>query len=178
MRIGLLSDTHGFLDEDLFTLFADCDEVWHAGDFGPGTLERLEDFKPLKGVYGNVDGAEVRVAVPRDLEWECEGLRVYMTHIGGYPGAYERGIKAELQARKPGLFLCGHSHILRVMRDQALGLIHMNPGAAGHQGWHQMRTVLKFQVKTGKVEDLKAIELGPRGGAAGKANGPPRPVLK
>lgn len=159
-----MSDTHGFLDEALFTYFSDCDEIWHAGDFGPvEVLDRLKAFKPVRGVFGNIDGAEVRAELPRDLEWECEGLRVYMTHIGGYPGAYERGVKPELAARQPGLFLCGHSHILRVMRDQKLGLIHMNPGACGHHGWHQMRTVLRFSVNGGKVEGLEAIELGRRG---------------
>lgn len=164
MRIGLISDTHGFLDEAVFTYFAECDEVWHAGDFGPvETLDRLKAFKPLRGVYGNIDGSQVRLEVPEELEWECDGLRVYMRHIGGYPGAYERGVRQRLQETKPGLFLCGHSHILRVMRDQKLGLVHMNPGAAGHVGWHTMRTVLRFSVNAGKIEGLEAIELGPRG---------------
>jgi hypothetical protein len=164
MRIGLMSDTHGFLDGALFTYFADCDEIWHAGDFGPvEVLDRLKAFKPVRGVFGNIDGAEVRAGLPLDAQWDCEGLTVYMTHIGGYPGAYERRVKPELAARKPGLFLCGHSHILRVMRDQKLGLIHLNPGACGHAGWHQMRTILRFSVNAGKIEGLEAIELGPRG---------------
>jgi len=164
MRVGLLSDTHGFLDEAVFEYFAQCDEVWHAGDFGPvAVLDRLRAWKPFRGVFGNIDGAEVRATVPRDLEWECEGLRVYMTHIGGYPGAYERRVKPELAARKPGLFICGHSHILKVIRDPTLGLLHLNPGAAGHQGWHKVRTLLRFTVADGKLSEMEAIELGPRG---------------
>ena len=163
MRVGLLSDTHGFLDEAVFEYFAECDEIWHAGDFGPGgVLERLEAWKPFRGVSGNIDGADVRAIVPQDLEWDCDGLRVYMTHIGGYPGAYDRRAKAELAVRRPGLFICGHSHILKVMRDQALGLLHLNPGAAGHHGWHKVRTLLRFTVAKGRLGELEAIELGPR----------------
>ena len=162
MRIGLLSDTHGFLDPAILTYFADCDEVWHAGDFGPDVLERLRAFKPLRGVYGNVDGDEIRNEFPRDLGWECQGVRVYMTHIGGYPGAYERRIQPELAARRPGLFICGHSHILKVVRDPARSLIHLNPGACGRQGWHQVRTLLRFTVLDGKLSAMDAVELGPR----------------
>ena len=129
-RIGLLSDTHGFLDEAVFRHFAECDEVWHGGDFGPvEILDQLRAFKPVRGVWGNVDGAELRADLPRDLIWDCEGLRVFMTHVGGFPGNYDRRVKAELPKIRPGLFICGHSHILKVMRDPALGLIHMNPGA-------------------------------------------------
>jgi len=162
MRIGLLSDTHGFLDPSILNYFADCDEVWHAGDFGPDVLEPLRAFKPLRGVYGNIDGDEIRNQFPRDLSWECEGLRVYMTHIGGYPGAYERRIQPELDARRPGLFICGHSHILKVVRDPARSLVHLNPGACGRQGWHQMRTLLRFTVLDGKLGKMDAVELGPR----------------
>ena len=158
-----MSDTHGYVDEAVFTYFAECDEVWHAGDFGPvAVLDRLQAFKPLRGVFGNIDGPEVRASVPRDLSWECEGLRVYMTHIGGYPGAYERRVKPELDARRPGLFICGHSHILKVIRDPARQLIHLNPGACGRQGWHVVRTLLRFTVSAGKPSAMEAIELGPR----------------
>jgi uncharacterized protein len=164
MRIGLMSDTHGFLDEEVFTYFAECEEIWHAGDFGSVELfDRLAAFKPVRGVYGNVDGIEVRKVATAALDWMCEGIRVYMTHIGGYPGHYERGIKQELQTRKPGLFLCGHSHILKIMRDSALGLVHMNPGACGHNGWHQMRTLLRFSIDGERIHGVEAIELGPRG---------------
>jgi putative phosphoesterase len=162
MRIGLMSDTHGFLDPAVLEYFGACDEVWHAGDFGPGVLEPLREAKPVRGVYGNIDGEEIRAEMPRDLSWECEGLRVYMTHIGGYPGAYERRVKAELDARRPGLFICGHSHILKVMRDPARGLVHLNPGACGRQGWHTVRTILRFTVAEGKLSAMEAIELGPR----------------
>lgn len=165
MRIGLLSDSHGFLDEAIFEYFADCDEVWHAGDFGPEVLEKLEAFKPVRGVFGNIDGPAVRAAVPKDLVWTCEGVRVYMTHIGGYPGAYDRQARPTLLAERPALFICGHSHIARVMRDPALGLLHMNPGACGHHGWHQVRTLLRFSITDTKIHDVAAIELGPRGRA-------------
>lgn len=167
MRIGLLSDTHGFVDPAIFDYFAECDEVWHAGDFGPVQVyDQLQAFKPVRGVWGNVDGAEVRRCVPRDLAWECEGLRVFMTHIGGYPGNYERRVRVELQKRRPGLFICGHSHILKVIRDPVLGLVHLNPGACGHVGWHAMRTVLRFTVESGKLSAMEAIELGARGRSA------------
>lgn len=164
MRIGLLSDSHGFLDEAVFQWFAECDEVWHAGDFGAAAvLDRLKAFKPVRGVWGNIDGPDVRDALDQDLEWECEGLRVYMTHIGGYPGAYDRRAKSEIVRRGPGLFICGHSHILKVMRDPKLHLVHLNPGACGHQGWHKVRTLLRFTVADGKLSAMEAIELGPRG---------------
>lgn len=164
MRIGLLSDTHGFLDDAVFQHFAECDEVWHAGDFGSlEVLDRLRNFKLLRGVYGNVDGAQLRADLPRDLVWECEGVSVYMTHIGGYPGNYDARAGKELRRLRPGLFICGHSHILKVMRDQALGLVHMNPGACGHNGWHVVRTLLRFSVEAGKISGVQAIELGTRG---------------
>lgn len=164
MRIGLLSDTHGFLDDAVFRHFASCDEIWHAGDFGTvEILDRLKAFRPVRGVYGNVDGAEVRAEVSQDLVWECEGITVYMTHIGGYPGNYDRRAAKEIQRLRPGLFICGHSHILKVMRDQALGLVHMNPGACGHNGWHLVRTILRFRIESGKILGAEAIELGPRG---------------
>jgi putative phosphoesterase len=163
MRIGLLSDTHGFLDETLFTHFEKCDELWHAGDFGlVDLLDRLRAFKPVRGVFGNIDGPEIRADLPLDLEWECEGLRVYMTHVGGYPGNYDRRAKRELERRKPGLFICGHSHITRIMRDQKLNLLHMNPGACGRVGWHLKRTALRFSVDCGKIGNVELIELGTR----------------
>ncbi len=159
MRIGLLSDTHGFLDPAIFDYFEECDEVWHAGDFGPfAILEELERFKPLRAVWGNIDGDKIRAAVPRDLQWECDGLRVYMAHIGN-----DREVRSEIARYRPGLFICGHSHILKVSREPERNLILMNPGAAGHHGWHKERTVLRFSVNAGKVGQLEAIQLGPRG---------------
>src|SRR5579872_833133 len=164
MRVGLLSDTHGFLDDALFTYFEPCDELWHAGDVGSiEVVDSLRAFRPLRAVFGNIDGAAVRISLAEDLEWLCEGLRVYMTHIGGYLGHYDRRARQELLARKPGLFLCGHSHIPRVMRDQNLGLLHLNPGACGHNGLHEKRTAMRFAVEGDKVTNLELIELGPRG---------------
>ncbi len=164
MHIGLLSDTHGFLEPAIFDYLGACDEVWHAGDFGPISIfDQLAAFKPLRGVWGNIDGQDIRACVPQDLVWECAGMRVYMTHIGGYPGAYGKRVKAEIEKSRPGLFICGHSHIVKVMRDQKLGLIHLNPGAAGQHGWHIMRTLLRFTIEDGKLNGLEVVELGPRG---------------
>ena len=166
LRIGLLSDTHGFLDEAVFTYFDPCDEIWHAGDFGTiEVLEQLRHFKPTRGVFGNIDGAKLRAEVPHHLAFACEGVSVYMTHIGGYPGNYDPKVRPELTRLRPGLFICGHSHILKVMRDPGLGLLHMNPGACGHNGWHLIRTMLRFSINAGKISEVEAIELGPRGRA-------------
>jgi len=161
MRIGLIADTHGFLDETLSEYFSQCDEVWHAGDFGSvKVLQRLRQFKPVRGVYGNIDGPEVRSQLVEDLHWTCEGLQVYMTHIGGYPGRYDPRAKKIILNTQPGLFVCGHSHILKVMRDLNQNLIHMNPGACGNAGGHQVRTCLRFRAAAGKVDGVEAIELG------------------
>ncbi len=144
--------------------FAECDEIWHAGDFGSiDVLNELRAFKRVRGVSGNVDGAEIRVEVPEELSWECDGVRVYMRHIGGYPGNYDRAAKRQIEKLRPDLFVCGHSHILRVMRDTDLKLLHMNPGACGHNGWHKMRTMLRFSIEQGKISGVEAIELGARG---------------
>jgi uncharacterized protein len=164
VRIGLLSDTHGFFDEAIASYFEQCDELWHAGDIGSvEVLESLLASKPTRAIYGNVDGADVRLRVPQDMEWECEGVRVYMTHIGGYPGNYDRLAVKEITSRRPGLFICGHSHIARVMRDVDRKLLHMNPGACGHNGWHKIRTILRFTIESGKIGSVECIELGPRG---------------
>lgn len=163
MRIGLMSDTHGFLDDAVFDYFFKCDEVWHAGDFGPGVFSRLQAFKPLRSVYGNIDGPELRSQISEDLHWNCVGVQVYMTHMGGYPGHYSPHARKEIAAARPALFITGHSHILRVMRDPAANLLHMNPGACGHQGWHRIRTILRFTVEDSKISQVEAIELGKRG---------------
>ncbi len=164
VRIGLLSDTHGFLDEAIFSWFAECDELWHCGDFGPVTiLDDLKRFKPVRGVFGNIDGPEIRSELPAELTWTCEDLKIYMTHIGGHPGHYDPRAKQALLREQPGLFLSGHSHILKVERDPKLNLLHMNPGACGHTGWHKVRTLLRFTVEGGKISSVEAIELGPRG---------------
>ena len=163
MRVGLISDTHGLLDEAIFTHFEKCDEVWDAGDVGSmELLDRLKTFKPVRGVFGNIDGEDIRSELPLDLEWECEGVRVYMTHQGRYPGSYDRRAQKELAQRKPDLFICGHSHIARIMRDPELKLLHMNPGACGRVGWHLKRTAIRFRVDGERIGNLELIELGPR----------------
>lgn len=160
--IGLLSDTHGFLDDAVFKHFDDCDEVWHAGDFGPDVAGRLEAFKPLRGVYGNIDGQEIRSAYPEDIRFSCESLEVYMIHIGGYPGKYVPSVKKELYTKPPGLFIAGHSHILKVLYDPKISCMHINPGAAGNSGWHRVKTLIKFCVSDEKIHNLVAIEIGNR----------------
>ena len=163
-KIGLLSDTHSYLDETLLTHFKECDEIWHAGDIGQAKVaDRLEAFKPFKAVYGNIDGAPLRRRYPENLRFDCEGLDVWITHIGGYPGRYNQRVRVEIKANPPGLFICGHSHILKVMPDKNLGLIHINPGACGKEGFHKMRTAIRFEVEEGRIRQLEVIELGLRG---------------
>ncbi|MDK2841461.1 MAG: uncharacterized protein PWQ17_966 [Anaerophaga sp.] len=162
-KIGLLSDTHGYLDARLFELFKDVDEVWHAGDIGSGNiLSDLESFKICRAVYGNIDDWDIRMQIPEHQRFECEGLRVWMTHIGGYPGKYSPKVKHELIKNPPGLFISGHSHILKVMNDKKLGLLHINPGAAGKSGLHYIRTAVRFVIDNGEVKNLEVIELGKR----------------
>lgn len=162
-RIGLISDTHHFLDDAVFRHFELCDEIWHAGDFGTIAIaEKLSAFKPLKAVYGNIDGADIRSIYPEKLRWNCEGVRVFMTHIGGYPPGYNPAVKKELIADPPGLFISGHSHILKIIFDEKLKCLHMNPGAAGKQGWHSMRTIIRFVVDGPNMRDCEVIELGKR----------------
>jgi len=162
-KIGLLSDTHSFLDEAVFTHFAACDEIWHVGDFGdPDVADRLAAFKPLRGVYGNIDGQDIRLRFPEDLRFTCEEVDVFMTHIGGYPGKYVPRIKAELMKNPPKLFITGHSHILKVIFDPKIQCLHLNPGAAGKQGWHKVRTLMRFDINKDKIENLEVIELKDR----------------
>ena len=215
-RIGLISDTHGWLDEAVYEHFKDCDEVWHAGDFGGLTLvpspggeggeggredpleEKVEIFNPFtstkgrrgdrvedeksfgdlfvqkfeqlfgrkiifRGVYGNIDTLELRAIYPEKLFFICEGVNVFMQHIGGYPGRYSKGVKEDIIAHKSGLFISGHSHILKIMYDQKLHCLHMNPGAAGKQGWHKMRTIVRFAIEGKEIKNCEVIELGERG---------------
>lgn len=162
-RIGLLSDTHSWLDPLIFDYFEMCDEIWHSGDIGNiATADRLAAFKPLRAVYGNIDGQDIRVVYPRHQRFTCEGVDVWMTHIGGYPGRYDIGVKEGIYANPPKLFISGHSHILKVMYDSKLSLLHMNPGAAGINGFHKVRTLLRFVIEGDKIKDLEVIELGPR----------------
>ncbi|HEV3413272.1 MAG TPA: metallophosphoesterase family protein [Puia sp.] len=163
LRIGLLSDTHHFLDSAIFEHFGSCDEIWHAGDFGTAALARqLAEFRLLRGVYGNIDGQDIRSVYPEKLRWQSEGIRVLMTHIGGYPPRYNPAVRQDLQADPPQLFICGHSHILKIMYDEKLQCLHMNPGAAGRQGWHSVRTMIRFVIDGKDMRDCEVIELGSR----------------
>ena len=159
-RIGLLSDTHAYWDERYAKYFGKCDEIWHAGDIGSMELvTRLQEIAPLRAVHGNIDGGDLRRMFPDKLRWNCEGADILMTHIGGYPGKYDPRIRQQLYARPPKLFISGHSHILKVQYDKTLGLLHINPGAAGLQGWHQVRTLVRVTVEEGVFRDLEVIEI-------------------
>lgn len=159
-KIGLLSDTHAYLDEKVYTYFADCDEIWHAGDIGSvEVLNALEAFKPLKAVYGNIDGHVVRSACPQNLRFLCEEVDVWLTHIGGYPGKYAPEVKSDIYTNPPQLFVCGHSHILKVVNDSKLHLLHINPGAAGKYGFHLVRTLVRFVIDGKNISNLEVIEL-------------------
>jgi putative phosphoesterase len=159
-KIGLLSDTHSYLHPKVFEHFKDCDEIWHAGDIGNmEVLDQLAAFKPLRAVYGNIDGQDIRKACPKDQRFFCEEVGVWMTHIGGYPKRYKAEIRAELKKGPPQLFICGHSHILKVMYDEEFQMLHMNPGAAGKYGIHQLITLLRFQIDKDKISNLEVIEL-------------------
>ena len=161
-KIGLISDTHGYLDDAVFKYFDECDEIWHAGDFGADVASPLAVFKPLKGVYGNIDGKTIRAEFPEHLRFMCEDVDVWMTHIGGYPNKYAPQVKPEIYTKPPKLFICGHSHILKVMFDDKINCLHINPGAAGKSGWHKVRTLIRFCISAEKIHTLEAIELGNR----------------
>lgn len=159
-RIGLLSDTHGWWDDRYLQYFEPCDEIWHAGDIGSlEVAQRLADFRPLRAVYGNIDGQELRRLFPQTLRFTVDGTEVVMKHIGGYPGRYDPSVVGSLLARPPKLFVSGHSHILKVKYDKTLGLLHINPGAAGRQGFHTVRTLVRFCIDQGQFSDLEVIEL-------------------
>ncbi|MGB3618871.1 MAG: metallophosphoesterase family protein [Catalinimonas sp.] len=165
MKIGLLSDTHGFLDPEVFRYLEPCQEVWHAGDVGtPDVLDQLAAFRPLRAVSGNIDGGEVRLRCPEELRFDCAGLDVWMIHIGGYPGRYAPAVRQRLdRAPPPDLLVCGHSHILKVQPDpKRRPLLTLNPGAAGRHGFHHVRTLLRFEVADGQIKQMQAVELGPR----------------
>lgn len=163
-RILLLSDTHSYIDDRILDFAKEADEVWHAGDIGDlKVTDTLKKAATLRAVFGNIDNHSARAEFPRNNIFQVEGLKVFITHIGGYPGRYAAGIKEELEKERPGLFICGHSHITKVAFDKTLNLLHMNPGAAGIHGFHSMRTMLRFTIENGKVENLEVIELGKRG---------------
>jgi putative phosphoesterase len=162
-KIGLISDTHSFLHPRVKHHFTNCDEIWHAGDIGNLSLaDELAAFKPFRAVYGNIDGTEVRKVYPEHLRFTLEGVDVWITHIGGYPKRYDLRVKDEMNRNPPKLFICGHSHILKAIPDPKLGLLHLNPGAAGKVGFHQVLTLMRFDLDAGKIKNLEVIELEKR----------------
>lgn len=159
-RIGILSDTHSCWDDKYLIHFAGCDEIWHAGDIGsPLIIDRLAGYCPVRAVCGNIDGRELRLRFKELLRFKVEECNVLMTHIGGYPGKYSPAIRNILRSEKPQLFIAGHSHILKVMYDKEIGCLHVNPGAAGRQGWHAVRTLLKLTIDGSEIKDLEVVEL-------------------
>ena len=164
MYIGLISDTHGVFSPEFREFLQDVDEIWHAGDFGGGLdLEtEIAAFKPLKGVIGNCDDRRLLDRCPLFRCWECEGVKVLMTHIGGSPGHYYPEARALIRQHRPDVFVCGHSHILKVMYDKSEKVLYINPGACGNQGWHAFRTALRFHIDSGKVHDMEVFELNRR----------------
>lgn len=165
MKIGLLSDTHSYLDPKVLNYFKDCDEIWHAGDIGDrSVVDELEKIKPLRAVFGNIDDQDMQVRYPEDLWFECEGLTVWMTHIGGAPPNYNPRIKKIFKERTPDIFICGHSHILRVKKDPNYNnLLYLNPGAAGNHGFHHIKTIMRFELIGKEIKNMEVIELGKRG---------------
>ena len=160
-RIGLLSDTHGYWDERFAKYFAECDEIWHAGDIGSMEVaDRLADICTLRAVHGNIDGGDVRRLFPEVLRFRVEEADILMKHIGGYPGNYDRSIVGQLYASPPQLFIAGHSHILKVKFDKTLNLLHINPGAAGQMGWHKERTLIRLTIEGNKFADCEVITIG------------------
>lgn len=160
-RIGIISDTHSYWDERYKTYFSECDEIWHAGDIcSMELIERLQEVALVRAVCGNCDGGELRRMFPEKLMWRCEEVDVLMKHIGGYPGRYDPSIRSQIMARPPKLFISGHSHILKVKYDKPLGLLHINPGAAGLQGWQRERTLVRLTIDGHDMRDLEVVTLG------------------
>lgn len=160
-RIGLLSDTHGYWDEKYSQYFEECDEIWHAGDIGSEEIaQKLAALKPLRAVHGNIDGQGTRILYPKHLRFSIENVDVWMTHIGGYPGKYAQEVKPEIYNNPPKLFVCGHSHILKVMFDKQLQTLCLNPGAAGKYGFHKIRTLVRFTIDGKDIKDFEVIEIG------------------
>lgn len=159
-RIGLLSDTHGYWDSKYEKYFSECDEIWHAGDIGTVEVaEKLAAIKPLRAVYGNIDGGDLRKMFSEKYRFKCEEVEVLIKHIGGYPGHYDASIRGSILARPPQLFISGHSHILKVLYDKTLQCLHINPGAAGISGFHKVRTLVRFTIDGKEIKDLEVIEL-------------------
>jgi len=163
IKIGIISDTHGYLDEKLFQYFESCAEIWHAGDIGNlEVADQLAAFRTLRAVYGNVDNHKLRTSIPLHQRFMCEEVSIWITHIGGYPGHYALNIRDEIKVNPPKIFISGHSHILKVMPDKKLNLLHINPGAAGFEGFHKVRTAVRFTIDGKEIKQLEVIELGPR----------------
>lgn len=159
-KISLLSDTHSVLDERFIPHLKNSDEIWHAGDIGSLVIyDKLNEISKVKAVYGNIDNHQIRITLASEVFFKCEGLNIYMTHIGGYPGKYSKAVKEKIEKTKPDIFICGHSHILKVMNDKINNLLFINPGAAGNHGIHQVKTIVKFIINEKKISDLKIIEL-------------------
>ncbi len=159
-KILLLSDTHSYIDDRILEYAQQADEIWHAGDIGDiSVTDKLAEIKPLRAVYGNIDDNKARAEFPLNNRFTLEGVDVWITHIGGYPGKYNPAIRKEIAENPPKLFICGHSHILKVMPDKQLGLIHMNPGAVGKHGFQKVRTMLRFELNKGRIENLEVIEF-------------------
>ncbi len=162
-NILLLSDTHGYMDANILKYVQQADEVWHAGDIGDlKVTDAIKNLKPLRAVYGNIDGTEIRSEFPENNRFMCEDVEVWITHIGGCPGAYNIRVREEIRINPPKLFICGHSHILKVMPDKKLNLLHMNPGAVGKHGFHKVRTMLRFTIDGSKIDNLEVIEFEKR----------------
>ena len=164
IKIGLLSDTHSHIDDSIIQYLEPCDEIWHGGDIGEQSVtDTLSGLKPLRAVHGNIDHGTVKADFPQDLRFNIDGLDVYITHIGGYPGRYNKRVTQVFETNPPKLFICGHSHICKVMYDKQYNFLHMNPGACGHHGFHKMRTLLRFDIVEGIIKNLEVVELGIRG---------------
>lgn len=165
MKVGLLSDTHGYVDKKIYEYFRDCDEIWHAGDIGEAQVaDELAAFKPFRAVYGNIDSKDVQIRFPEDLKFTCEGLHIWITHIGGVPPNYNPRVKKLLMMEAPDIFICGHSHVLRIMRDPKFqNMLYVNPGAAGNHGFHKIKTLVRFDLTNKVISNLEVIEIGKRG---------------
>ena len=163
-KIALISDNHSYYGDEVTDHLLDVDEIWHAGDIGDlSSIEKYRQMALFRGVYGNIDDQSVRDIFPLNEIFICEGIKVFMTHIGGYPGRYASRVYQIIKQEKPNLYICGHSHICKVVPDKSNNLLHMNPGAYGHHGFHKVRTILKFEADNGKIQNLRVVELGHRG---------------
>ena len=162
-KISLLSDTHSILDERFIPHLKNSDEIWHAGDIGSlDVYDKLTKLSNVKAVYGNIDDHKIRIGLKSELFFKCEGVNIYMTHIGGYPGKYSKGIKEKIEKTNPNIFICGHSHILKIMNDKKNKLLFLNPGAAGNRGFHKVKTLLRFEIDNRKIFNIEVIKIGPR----------------